>query len=75
MSSPLAEPFLERFGHKARQRMCPLYVAGLIGPVARKSVQPMAERFARGDMIGCTILLRLVCGTQAPLETELSRPG
>jgi hypothetical protein len=25
-------PFVERFGHKARRRMCPLYVAGLIGP-------------------------------------------
>jgi hypothetical protein len=25
-------PFLARLGHKARRRMCPLYVAGLIGP-------------------------------------------
>jgi SRSO17 transposase len=40
------EPFLDRLGHKARRRMCPLYVAGLIGPGDRKSVQPMAERFA-----------------------------
>ena len=37
-------PFLARLGHKARQRMCPLYVAGLIGPGERKSIQPMAER-------------------------------
>jgi SRSO17 transposase len=43
------EPFLDRLGHKARRRMCPLYVAGLIGPGDRKSVQPMAERFAPGD--------------------------
>src|SRR6476660_3823814 len=43
------EPFVERLGHKARQRMCPLYVAGLIGPGDRKSVKPMAERFATGD--------------------------
>ena len=43
------EPFLERSGHKARRRMCPLYVAGLIGPGDRKSVQPMAERFAPND--------------------------
>src|SRR5580693_5129874 len=43
------KPFLERLGHKARQRMCPLYVAGLIGAGDRKSVQPMAERFAPGD--------------------------
>jgi hypothetical protein len=26
------KPFLDRLGHKARRRMCPLYVAGLIGP-------------------------------------------
>jgi hypothetical protein len=42
-------PFLDRLGHKARRQMCPLYVAGLIGPGDRKSVQPMAERFAPGD--------------------------
>jgi SRSO17 transposase len=43
------KPFLDRLGHKARRRMCPLYVAGLIGPGDRKSVQPMAERLAPGD--------------------------
>lgn len=42
-------PFLGRLGHKTRQRMCPLYVAGLIGPGDRKSVQPMAERLATGN--------------------------
>ena len=42
------KPFLDRLGHKARRQMCPLYVAGLIGPGDRKSVQPMAERFAPG---------------------------
>ena len=41
-------PFLDRLGHKTRQRICPLYVAGLIGPGDRKSVQPMAERLATG---------------------------
>ncbi len=39
-------PFLARLGHKARRRMCPLYVAGLIGPGDRKSVEPMAARLA-----------------------------
>ena len=43
------KPFLDRLGHKARRRMCPLYVAGLIGPGDRKSIQPMAERLAPGD--------------------------
>src|ERR1700740_799051 len=35
------KPFLGRLG--------PLYVAGLIGPGDRKSVQPMAERLATGN--------------------------
>ena len=43
------KPFLDRLGHKTRQRMCPLYVAELIGPGDRKSVQPMAERLATGN--------------------------
>jgi hypothetical protein len=43
------KPFLDHLGHKARRRMCPLYVAGLIGPGDRKSVAPMAERFAPSD--------------------------
>jgi SRSO17 transposase len=43
------KPFLEHLGHKARRRMCPLYVRGLIGPGDRKSVQPMAARLAPGD--------------------------
>ena len=36
------KPFLDCLRHKARRQMCPLYVAGLIGPGDRKSVQPMA---------------------------------
>ena len=39
-------PFLALLGHKTRVRMCPAYVAGLIGPGDRKSVQPMAARAA-----------------------------
>ena len=37
-------PFVTALGHKTRGRMCPSYVAGLIGPGDRKSVQPMAAR-------------------------------
>ena len=37
-------PFLSAFRHKVRARMCPAYVAGLIGAGDRKSVQPMAAR-------------------------------
>ena len=36
------EPFLSRLAHKARRRICPLYIAGLIGPGERKGFQPMA---------------------------------
>jgi SRSO17 transposase len=37
-------PYLKGLGNKTRQRMCPAYIAGLIGPGDRKSVQPMAAR-------------------------------
>jgi hypothetical protein len=30
------EPFLDCLGHKARPRMCPLYISGLIGPGVEK---------------------------------------
>ncbi len=40
------EPFAASLGHKSRRRMCPAYIAGLIGPGDRKSVQPMAARDA-----------------------------
>jgi SRSO17 transposase len=40
-------PFLAALRHKTRARMCPAYIAGLIGPGDRKSVQPMAVRDAR----------------------------
>jgi SRSO17 transposase len=39
-------PFVERLEHKKRREMCPLYVAGLIGPGERKSIEPMAARIA-----------------------------
>ena len=57
------KPFLDRLGHKARRRMCPLYVAGLIGPGDRKSFQPMAERLAPGDSDQADVL-RLASGTR-----------
>lgn len=38
------QPFLTGLSHPARRRMFPLYIAGLIGPGDRKSVQPMAAR-------------------------------
>ena len=59
-----SKPFLNRLGHKARRRMCPLYVKGLIGPGDRKSVQPMAERLAPGDYDQLHHFVALACGTR-----------
>src|SRR5207245_9925249 len=65
------KPFLDRLGHKARRRMCPLYVAGLIGPGDRKSVQPMAERLAPGDYDQLHHFVAAGVWDASPLETEL----
>src|SRR6478672_5130475 len=64
-------PFLDRLGHKTRQRMCPLYVAGLIGPGDRKSVQPMAERLATGNYDQLHHFIADGVWDATPLESEL----
>ena len=64
-------PFLDHLGHKARRRMCPIYVAGLIGPGERKSIEPIAARMAPADY---DQLHHFVCDglwDPAPLEREL----
>ena len=66
-------PFLARLGHKARQRMCPLYVAGLIGPGERKSIQPMAERLGLGAHDRLHHFVSVGNWDAAPLLEELAR--
>jgi SRSO17 transposase len=64
-------PFLSAFRHKARARMCPVYVAGLIGAGDRKSVQPMA---ARDGEVGYDQLHHFIASGMsdaAPLEKAL----
>ena len=64
-------PFLAGLSHPARRRMCPLYIAGLIGPGDRKSVQPMAARV--GD-VGYDRLHHFVAAgvwDSGPLEVAL----
>jgi SRSO17 transposase len=61
------KPFLDCLGHKARRRMCPLYISGLIGPGDRKSVQPMAARLAPGEYH----FIADGIWDAAPLEAEL----
>jgi len=67
------KPFVEKLGHKKRRQMCSLYVAGLIGPGERKSIEPMAARMApdRYDRLHHFISDGLWDG--APLETELAK--
>jgi SRSO17 transposase len=65
------KPFAGALRHKTRGRMCPAYVAGLIGPGDRKSVQPMA---ARDDAVSYDQLHHFVTSSvwdAAPLETAL----
>jgi SRSO17 transposase len=65
-------PFLARLRHKARRRMCPLYVAGLIGPGDRKSVEPMAARLAPGGYDQLHHFISSGVWDEAPLEEELA---
>jgi hypothetical protein len=62
---------LDRLGHKARRRLCPLYVTGLIGSGDRKSVQPMAARLAPGDYDQLHHFVAAGVWDAAPLESEL----
>jgi SRSO17 transposase len=65
------KPFVGALRHKTRSRMCPAYVAGLIGPGDRKSVQPMA---ARDEAVSYDQLHHFVASgiwDAAPLETAL----
>lgn len=65
------EPFVAGLRHKARRRMCPLYVAGLIGPGDRKSMQPMAARLVPGEYDRLQHFVADGVWDAAPLEAEL----
>jgi SRSO17 transposase len=51
--------------------MCPLYIAGLIGPGDRKSVQPMAARLGLGSHDRLHHFVSSGAWNAAPLEGEL----
>jgi SRSO17 transposase len=51
--------------------MCPLYVAGLIGPGERKSLQPIAARLAPADYDQLHHFVAVGPWDEAPLEAEL----
>ncbi|NTA19686.1 IS701 family transposase [Agrobacterium tumefaciens] len=70
--SAFLQPFLEKLGHKKRRQMCPLYVSGLIGPGDRKSMEPMAERFAPGQYDRLHHFISDGLWDAVPLEAELA---
>jgi SRSO17 transposase len=65
-------PFCEKRGHKKRRQMCPLCILGLIGPGGRKSIKPMAERFAPSQYDRLHHVISDGLWDAAPLETELA---
>jgi SRSO17 transposase len=64
-------PFSAALRHKTRARMCPAYIAGLIGPGDRKSVQPIAARDAGVSYDQLHHFIASGVWDAAPLETAL----
>jgi hypothetical protein len=69
------EPFLTHLHHPARRRMCPLYVAGLIGPVSAKACSPWRLGLRLSATTSCITSWLWGPWDEAPLESELlARP-
>ena len=66
-------PFVAALGHKTRARMCPLDIAGLIGPGDRKSVQPMAARASEVDYDQLHHFVAARIWDSAPLKAALQK--
>lgn len=67
------QPFIDRFGHRKRSAMCPLYIAGLIGPGDRKSIEPMAARLVPGQYDRLHHFISDGIWDDEPLSLELAR--
>lgn len=67
------EPFLAGLGHKAQRSMCPAYIAGLIGPGDRKSIQPIAARTGEIPYDRLHHFVSAGVWDSAPLEAALWR--
>lgn len=78
-------PYLEGLGNKARRRMCPAYIAGLIGSGDRKSIQLMAahpdaipyDRLHHSSGQACATAPRWKrpCGTKRRKWWAVTEPG
>lgn len=64
-------PFVAALRHKTRGRMCPAYIAGLIGPGDRKSIQPMAARDSDVSYDRLHHFIASGVWDEAPLEAAL----
>jgi SRSO17 transposase len=67
------EPFLVRLSRQAQRRWAPVYLQGLLLPGERKSVEPMANRVAPGDVQQLHHFVSTSPWATAPLEDELVR--
>jgi SRSO17 transposase len=65
------QPFVAALGDRRRGRMCPVYVAGLIGPGDRKSIQPMAAREVAAGYDQLHHFIGAGTWDRAPLERAL----
>jgi len=66
-------PFLAVMGRKTRRTWAPLYLRGLLGPGARKSLQPMAMRLGLSGHDQLQHFIASPAWDDAPLWTELAR--
>src|SRR5947209_381319 len=67
------EPFLAGLSRAAQRSWAPVYVPGLLRPGERKSVEPMAQRVAPGDVPQLHHFISTSPWATAPLEAELVR--
>jgi SRSO17 transposase len=66
-------PFLDALGHKAQRKWTPVYRLGLLAPLERKSIQPMARQSAPSEGEHLHHFVATSEWDTAPLETELAR--
>jgi len=67
------QPFLAVFKRSEQRCWAPLYLQGLLGPGARKSVEPMAERVCPGQTQQLHHFVSTSPWSTAPLEQVLRR--
>jgi SRSO17 transposase len=67
------EPFLAVFKRSEQRCWAPLYLQGLLGPGARKSVEPMAERVCPGQTQQLHHFVSTSPWSTAPLEQVLRK--